>query len=74
MQFFRKSAKKHKMVENLGKKVQNLKIFWKREGDCMRVAPVYTLKVKLLKKTSIFLSEVTKMLSGWNNVWRGYGT
>ena len=39
-----------------------------------RIAPVYTIKVKLLKKTSIFLSQVTKMLSGWNNVWQGYGT
>ena len=34
--FQKKCKKKHKMVENLGKNVQNLKIFWKSEGDCMQ--------------------------------------
>ena len=37
MQFFRKKAKKGKIFENLGENVQNLKIFLKRAGDCMRL-------------------------------------
>ena len=28
--------KKGKIFENLGKNVQNLKIFWKKGGDCVR--------------------------------------
>ena len=28
--------KKEKILGNMGKNVQNLKIFWKRAGDCMR--------------------------------------
>ena len=30
-----KRAKKSKIFENFGQNVQNLKIFWKRAGDCM---------------------------------------
>ena len=30
-----KRAKKGKVFENSWKNVQNLKIFWKRKGDCM---------------------------------------
>ena len=28
--------KKSKIFQNLGQNVQNLKIFWKRAGDCMQ--------------------------------------
>ena len=31
-------AKKGKIFENLGKNVQNLKIFLKRAGDCARLS------------------------------------
>ena len=31
-----KRAKKGKIFEKLGKNVQNLKIFWKRAGNCVR--------------------------------------
>ena len=30
-----KNVKKGKTYENLGQNIQNLKIFWKRAGDCM---------------------------------------
>ena len=32
---FRKRAKTGKIYENLGENVQNLKIIWKRAGDCV---------------------------------------
>ena len=32
---FKKGKKKGKIFENLGENVQNLKIFWKRSGDCV---------------------------------------
>ena len=35
---FRKRAKKGKIFENLGKNVQNLKILWKRAGDCVQLS------------------------------------
>ena len=45
MWFFRKRAKKGqqyvkkgKIFENLGKNVQNLKIFWKRAGGCVQLS------------------------------------
>ena len=34
----KKMAKKDKIFENLGKNIQNLKIFFKRTGDCMRLS------------------------------------
>ena len=34
--FFRKRAKEGKIFQNLGKNVQNLKIFWKGAGDGVR--------------------------------------
>ena len=33
----KKNVKKGEKIENFGKNVQNLKIFWKRPGDCMRL-------------------------------------
>ena len=38
--FSEKGQEKGKIFENLGKNVQNLKIFWKRAGDCMLLSPV----------------------------------
>ena len=35
--FFVKKTKKDKIFEDLGKNVQNLKIFWKRAGDCVQL-------------------------------------
>ena len=32
-----KKGKKGKIFENLGKNMHNLKIFWKRAGDCVRL-------------------------------------
>ena len=32
-----KMLKKGKIFENLGKHVQNLKIFWKKAGDCVQL-------------------------------------
>ena len=32
--YVKKGQKKGKTFENLGKSVQNFKIFWKRAGDC----------------------------------------
>ena len=37
MRFFRKRVKKGKIFENLGKKAQSLRIFWKRAGGCMQL-------------------------------------
>ena len=33
-----KRAKKSKIFENLGKNIQNLKIFWKKTGDYVRLS------------------------------------
>ena len=38
MRFFRKSAKKGKILKILGKNVQNLKIFWKGVASCVRLS------------------------------------
>ena len=38
VRLFRKSAKKVKIFEHLGKNVQNLKIFWKRTASCVRLS------------------------------------
>ena len=38
VRFSEKAKKKNKMFENLGKNVQNLKIFWKRAGDCVQLS------------------------------------
>ena len=38
MRFFRKGAKKGKIFENLGKNVQNWKIFLKRAASCVRLS------------------------------------
>ena len=32
-----KMLKKDNIFENLGKNIQNLKIFWKKAGDCMQI-------------------------------------
>ena len=34
----KKMFKKGKIFENLGKNKQNLKIFWKRAGECVRLS------------------------------------
>ena len=39
----KRGTKKGKIFENLGKNVQNLKIFWKREDDCVRL--LHTIKL-----------------------------
>ena len=42
--FFRKRVKKGKIFKNLCKNVQNLKIFWKRAGDCLRLSHAVTAR------------------------------
>ena len=40
--------KKSKIFKNLGKNLQYLNIFWKKEGDCMRWLHVVIARNKLL--------------------------
>ena len=42
--FFRKRVIKGKIFKNLCKNVQNLKIFWKRAGDCLRLSHTVTAR------------------------------
>ena len=35
---FQKKGKKGKIFENLGKNVQNLRIFWERAASCMQLS------------------------------------
>ena len=46
MWFFRKRAKKSKIFENLGKNIQDLKIFWKKGR--------WLCAIKLLEKDPVF--------------------
>ena len=59
----KKKAKKGKIFENLGKNVQNLKIFWKRAGDCMQLLHTISFNYAIIHSwdTVNFKSPVTRL-------------